>query len=255
MHRNQVEVPKLTDEQYRDAITVIPADYWSLNCWTCKTDGHTTFTCPSLTPAQRLYFAYCYFVYQCKGHPTMRLATSETRKTCSQDSRTSWLKCPSPAKPRSTFPSEAQILWYRPSSPAVPEPPQARDYQERTRQQDPNAHRDPSWRGPSSTHWCQGSGIRYKRLGKRAGTRVEQSRPLSPSMLGCSENKVNMLDRPYETVSVLSRKDSVLDAPLKTKPYLNAPPDPPLSSATHQDSGAEHESSPTCQLQVSSYQS
>ena len=71
VHRNQVEVPKLK-EQYRDAITVIPADYWSLNCWTCNTDGHTTFTCPSLTPAQRLYFAYCYFVYQCKGHPTMR---------------------------------------------------------------------------------------------------------------------------------------------------------------------------------------
>ena len=51
---------------------MIPADYWSLNCWTCKTDVHTTFTCPSLTPAQRLYFAYCYFVYQCKEHPTMR---------------------------------------------------------------------------------------------------------------------------------------------------------------------------------------
>ena len=72
LHRNQVEVPKLTEEQYLDAITVIPADYWSLNCWNCKRDGHTTFTCPSLTPAQRLYFAYCYFVYQCKGHPTMR---------------------------------------------------------------------------------------------------------------------------------------------------------------------------------------
>ena len=72
VYRNQVEVPKLTEEQYRDAITVIPADYWSLNYWTCKTDGHTTFKCPSLTPAQRLYFAYCYFVYQCKEHPTMR---------------------------------------------------------------------------------------------------------------------------------------------------------------------------------------
>ena len=57
-----------------------------------------------------------------------------------------------------------------------------------------------------------------------------------------------MLDRPYGTVSVLSRKDRVLDAPLKTEPYLNVPTDPPLSSATHQGSGAEHELSPTCQL-------
>ena len=72
VHRSDVEVLNLTEEQYRDAITVIPANYWSLNCWTCKTDGHTTFTCPSLTPAQRMYFAYCYFLYQCKGHPTMR---------------------------------------------------------------------------------------------------------------------------------------------------------------------------------------
>ena len=30
MHRTQVEVPKLTEEQHRDAITVISADYWSL---------------------------------------------------------------------------------------------------------------------------------------------------------------------------------------------------------------------------------
>ena len=56
-----------------------------------------------------------------------------------------------------------------------------------------------------------------------------------------------MLDRPYGTVSVLSRKDSVLDAPPKTEPYLNAPTDPPLSSAAHQGSGAEHELSPTFQ--------
>ena len=58
-----------------------------------------------------------------------------------------------------------------------------------------------------------------------------------------------MLDRPYGTLSVLSRKDSLLDAPLKTEPYLNAPTDPPLNSATHQDSGTEHESSPTFQLE------
>ena len=57
-----------------------------------------------------------------------------------------------------------------------------------------------------------------------------------------------MLDRPYGTVSVLSRKYSVLDAPPKTEPYLNAATDPPLRSAIHQGSGAEHELSPTCQL-------
>ena len=57
-----------------------------------------------------------------------------------------------------------------------------------------------------------------------------------------------MLHRPYGTVSVLSPKHIILEAPLKTEPYLNAPTDPPLSSATHQDSGAEPELSPTSQL-------
>ena len=63
--------PELTKEQIEKARLVIPTDYWGLSCWTCRDNGHTTFTCGHLTPSQRLYFAYCYYVYQCKTNPHM----------------------------------------------------------------------------------------------------------------------------------------------------------------------------------------
>ena len=142
VHCNQVEVPKLTEEQYCDAITVIPAEYWSLHCWTCKTDWHTTFTCPSLTPAQRLYFVYCYFVYQCEGHPTMRAwlhQKHEKRVARIQEQVGSNAQAQPSRDARS--PQRPPVPWYRPPGPAVPEPTQARHYQECTLQQDRSVHR------------------------------------------------------------------------------------------------------------------
>ena len=70
VHKNTVAVPKFGEEQARDALSVIPTDYWGLNRWTCKNAGHSTFTCPTLTPDQRIYYAYCYFLYKCKDKPT-----------------------------------------------------------------------------------------------------------------------------------------------------------------------------------------
>ena len=62
---------ELTKEQIEKARLVILTDYWGLSCWTCRDNGHTTFTCGHLTHSQRLYFAYCYYVYQYKTNPHM----------------------------------------------------------------------------------------------------------------------------------------------------------------------------------------
>lgn len=69
--REQVGIPRLNDGQIRQAVTVIPAEYWALSCWTCRQEGHSTYGCPYLTAEQRLYFAYQYYLYQIKANPLM----------------------------------------------------------------------------------------------------------------------------------------------------------------------------------------
>ena len=59
-----------------------------------------------------------------------------------------------------------------------------------------------------------------------------------------------MLDRPYGTVSVLTRKDSKHVAPLTKEPYLNAPTDPSLCSASDHDTDAEQDSTSTGELET-----
>ncbi len=65
------EIPELTSDQRSFAESVIPKDYWSLECWTCRERGHGAFTCPYLTAAQRLYFAYRYYAHQVEANPQM----------------------------------------------------------------------------------------------------------------------------------------------------------------------------------------
>ena len=71
VHREIVPIPTLTKEQTRQAFFVVPSDYWQLNCWTCRDCGNLTFTCPTLSPNQRMYFAYRYYLDQIIGNPTM----------------------------------------------------------------------------------------------------------------------------------------------------------------------------------------
>lgn len=66
------EIPDLTREQIGQAMAVIPADYWQLNCWSCRSSGHSTFTCPKLTIKQRIYFAYCYYLHQARSNPILK---------------------------------------------------------------------------------------------------------------------------------------------------------------------------------------
>lgn len=37
---NMTAFPELMDEKIRKAVTMVPADYWSLSCWTCREEGH-----------------------------------------------------------------------------------------------------------------------------------------------------------------------------------------------------------------------
>ena len=65
-------IPKLSPREIEQAMQVIPDEYWDLNCWVCRTDGHSMYKCPLLLPAQRLYFAYRYYLYQIQANPRMK---------------------------------------------------------------------------------------------------------------------------------------------------------------------------------------
>ena len=62
----------MTDEQLDQAISMIPGDYWRLSCWTCREPGHVTFTCRHLSPTQRVFFAYCYYVHRVSTNPQLK---------------------------------------------------------------------------------------------------------------------------------------------------------------------------------------
>ena len=65
-------IPKLNPREVEQAMQVVPDDYWGLNCWACRTDGHSMYKCPLLLPAQRLYFAYRYYLFQIQANPQMK---------------------------------------------------------------------------------------------------------------------------------------------------------------------------------------
>ena len=71
MLRTNEEIPDLTDEQVCQALAVIPADYWQLNCWSCRSSS-ITFTCLKVSVKQRIYFAYCYYLHQIRANPILK---------------------------------------------------------------------------------------------------------------------------------------------------------------------------------------
>ena len=75
--RDTIRTPHLTEDQMRKAFSIIPNDYWQLNCWTCRECGHSTFTCPTLTPTQRMYFAYQYYLDQVRTNPSTETFLAE----------------------------------------------------------------------------------------------------------------------------------------------------------------------------------
>ena len=69
--RDTSSVPKLTEDEMLKAFSVIPTDYWQLNCWTYLECGHATFMCPALKPGQRMYYANQYYLDQVRTNTTM----------------------------------------------------------------------------------------------------------------------------------------------------------------------------------------
>ena len=67
--REHIPSTMLTEEQIVQDLSAIPSEYWTLQCWTCREAGHSAFTCPTLTLAQRIFFAYCYYRYQVAANP------------------------------------------------------------------------------------------------------------------------------------------------------------------------------------------
>ena len=80
VHRETVPRPTLTEEQTRQAFSVIPSDYLQPNCRTCRDCGQSTLTCPTPTPNQRMYFAYLYYLDQIKWNPRWRSSSNRRRK-------------------------------------------------------------------------------------------------------------------------------------------------------------------------------
>lgn len=72
MLRIHEKLPKITDEQVRQEVTVVREDYWQLSCWKCHDEGHYKFTFPLLQPSQRFYFAYRYYLHQIAWNPAMK---------------------------------------------------------------------------------------------------------------------------------------------------------------------------------------
>ena len=65
------DAPVLTEEQRELAFAVIPNDVWQLNCWGCRSPGHSLFTCPALSVDQRLFYAYKYYLYKVQASPSL----------------------------------------------------------------------------------------------------------------------------------------------------------------------------------------
>lgn len=75
--RRQVGVPSLTKGQLLQVVMAIPKEYWNLNCWSCREDGHSTFSCQYLSAEQCLLFSYRYYLKQVIADPQMRTYLEE----------------------------------------------------------------------------------------------------------------------------------------------------------------------------------
>ena len=64
-------VPTLTEEQRRMAYKVIPDNTWHYECWGCRGKQHSLFQCPHLTPDQRIFYAYKYYLHKLQKQPQL----------------------------------------------------------------------------------------------------------------------------------------------------------------------------------------
>lgn len=69
--QGQTDVPNVNEVHSCQAVTLIPSNYWNLNCCTCSLEDHSTFSCPDIPAQQRLYFFYSNYLYQVQANPRM----------------------------------------------------------------------------------------------------------------------------------------------------------------------------------------
>lgn len=50
-------------------MAAVPEDIWNLASWGCRDRGHSPFTNPYLTTAERIFFAYRYFRHRADANP------------------------------------------------------------------------------------------------------------------------------------------------------------------------------------------
>lgn len=78
--KDQVLLPNLGERNIRQAVTVIPEEYWGLNCWKYHQERHSTFSCPYFTAEQRLLFVYRYQIHQVRANPQMNIYIDQKLK-------------------------------------------------------------------------------------------------------------------------------------------------------------------------------
>ena len=94
-------------------MAVVPEDTWNLACWGCRDPGHSLFTYPYLTTAQRIFFAYRYFRHHAEANPLVAKWYLEKAKHRAGDG-------PNPGrKPRPKSPARTGG---QPHAPPVPTP-------------------------------------------------------------------------------------------------------------------------------------
>lgn len=69
--KGRTVLPILPEAQIRQAVPVIPANYWNISCWNFLLEGNSTFSYPYLSVEQRLYFSYQYYTNQMEANPKM----------------------------------------------------------------------------------------------------------------------------------------------------------------------------------------
>ena len=127
-----IPTPTLKTDQIALAMQVVPEEYWTINCCVCRDNGQSMYRCPFLVPAQRLYFAYRYYLWQVQQQPHMRKFLAD-RAAARQQRRVQAGQPAAPAtparvestRPRSTWgsvnagprPSGDSRPWLPPTSP------------------------------------------------------------------------------------------------------------------------------------------
>lgn len=116
--RSSATIPELTPDQVEQAMAAIPTEFWYMQCRICYNAGHSMYTCPMLTVAQRVYFAYRYYLHQVGMSASLSEWLQQKRLAMKGQGPYPGRRPLLPAPPRRPGPPEVP-----PATPGQPEPP------------------------------------------------------------------------------------------------------------------------------------